>query len=125
MSERRYTEDHEWVLLEGGTATIGISDHAQEQLGDVVYVELPEEGAVFAEGAQAATVESVKAASEIYAPLAGEVVGINGALNDKPELVNSDPLGDGWFFKIEVADVAAVAKMMDENAYKEYVESLQ
>ncbi len=124
MSERRYTEDHEWVLLEGGTATIGISDHAQEQLGDVVYVELPEEGAVFAEGAQAATVESVKAASEIYAPVAGEVVEINGALNDKPELVNSDPLGDGWFFKIEVADAAAVAKMMDENAYQEYVESL-
>ncbi len=125
MSERRYTEDHEWVLLEGDTATIGISDHAQELLGDVVYVELPEEGAVFAEGAQAATVESVKAASEIYAAVTGEVVEINGALNDKPELVNSDPLGDGWFFKIEVTDAAAVAKMMDENAYKEYVESLQ
>ncbi len=125
MSERRYTEDHEWVLLEGDTATIGISDHAQEQLGDVVYVELPEEDAVFAEGAQAATVESVKAASEIYAPVAGEVVEINGALNDKPELVNSDPLGDGWFFKIKVVDAGAVAKLMDENAYKEYVESLQ
>lgn len=125
MSERRYTEDHEWVLLEGGTATIGISDHAQEQLGDVVYVELPEEGAEFAQGAQAATVESVKAANEIYTPVAGEVTEINGALNDKPELVNSDPLGDGWFFKIKVADAAAVAKLMDENAYKEYVESLQ
>ena len=125
MSQRRYTEDHEWVLLEGDTATIGISDHAQEQLGDVVYVELPEEGAEFAEGAQAATVESVKAASEIYAPVAGEVVEINGALSDKPDLVNSDPLGDGWFFKIKVADAGAVGKMMDENAYKEYVESLQ
>ena len=125
MNERRYTEDHEWVLLEGDTATIGISDHAQEQLGDVVYVELPEEGAIFAEGAQVATVESVKAASEIYAPVAGEVVEINGALNDSPELVNSDPLGDGWFFKIKIADGGAVAKMMDENAYKEYVESLQ
>lgn len=125
MSERRYTEDHEWVLLEGGTATIGISDHAQEQLGDVVYVELPEEGAEFAQGAQAATVESVKAANEIYTPVAGEVTEINGALSDKPELVNSDPLGDGWFFKIKVADAAAVAKLMDENAYKEYVESLQ
>ncbi len=125
MSERRYTEDHEWVLLEGDTATIGISDHAQDQLGDVVYVELPEEGAVFAEGAQAATVESVKAASEIYAPVAGEVVEINGALNDNPELVNSDPLGGGWFFKIKVADADAVAKLMDENAYKEYVESLK
>ena len=125
MNERRYTEDHEWVLLDGDTATIGISDHAQEQLGDVVYVELPEEGAEFAEGAQVATIESVKAASEIYAPVAGEVVESNGALNDKPELVNSDPLGDGWFFKIKVADAGAVAKLMDENAYKEYVESLQ
>jgi len=125
MTERRYTEDHEWVLLEGDTATIGISDHAQEQLGDVVYVELPEEGAEFAEGAQVATVESVKAASEIYAPVAGEVVEINGALNDAPELVNSDPFGDGWFFKIKVADAGAVGKLMDENAYKEYVESLQ
>ena len=125
MSERRYTEDHEWVLLEGDTATIGISDHAQEQLGDVVYVELPEEGAEFAEGAQAATVESVKAANEIYAPVAGEVVEANGALNDDPGLVNSDPFGDGWFFKIKVADAGAVAKLMDENAYQEYVKSLQ
>ncbi len=125
MSERRFTEDHEWVLLEGDTASIGISDHAQEQLGDVVYVELPEEGAQFAEGAQAATVESVKAASEIYAPVAGEVVEVNGALNDDPSLVNSDPFGEGWFFKIKVADAGAVAKLMDENAYQEYVESLQ
>ncbi len=124
MSQRRYTEDHEWVLVEGDTATIGISDHAQEQLGDVVYVELPEEGAEFAEGAQAATVESVKAASEIYAPVAGEVVEVNGTLNDQPDLVNSDPLGDGWFFKIKLADAGAVAKLMDENAYKEFVESL-
>ncbi len=125
MSKRRYTEDHEWVLLEGDTATIGISDHAQEQLGDVVYVELPEEGAELGEGAQAATVESVKAASEIYAPVAGEVVEVNGALNDAPDLVNSDPLGDGWFFKIKVADAGAVGKLMDESAYKKYVESLQ
>ena len=125
MTERRYTEDHEWVLLEGDTATIGISDHAQEQLGDVVFVELPEEGAGLAEGAQAATVESVKAASEIYTPVAGEVVEINGALNDSPDLINSDPFGDGWFFKIKVADAGAVGKLMDENAYKEYVESLQ
>ena len=124
MSERRYTEDHEWVLLEGDTATIGISDHAQEQLGDVVYVELPEAGAEFAAGAQAATVESVKAASEIYAPVVGEVVEVNGTLNDQPDLVNSDPLVDGWFFKIKLADAGAVAKLMDENAYKEYVESL-
>ena len=125
MSGRRFTEDHEWVLLEDGTASVGISDHAQEHLGDVVYVELPEEGAEFAEGDQAATVESVKAASEIYAPVAGKVVEVNGALNDDPSLVNSDPFGNGWFFKIKVADADAVAKLMDENAYKEYVESLQ
>ena len=125
MSERRYTEDHEWVLLEGDTATLGISDYAQEQLGDVVYVELPEAGAVFAEGAEIATIESVKAASEIYAPLACEVVAVNEALNDDPSLVNSGPLGDGWFLKIKVADAGAFAKLMDENAYNEYVESLQ
>ncbi len=125
MSERRYTEDHEWVSIEGDTATIGISDHAQEQLGDVVFVELPEEGTEFAEGAQAATVESVKAASEIYTPVAGEVVEINGALNDSPDLVNSDPFGDGWFFRIKVADAGAAGKLMDEAAYKEYLESLQ
>ncbi len=125
MSARRYTEDHEWVLLEGGTVSVGISDYAQELLGDVVYVELPEEGAKFAEGDQAATVESVKAASEIYAPVAGEVVAVNGALNDDPSLVNSDPFGNGWFFKIKIADADAIAKLMDENAYKEYVESLQ
>ena len=125
MRARRYTEDQEWVLLEGGTVSVGISDHAQEQLGDVVYVELPEEGVKFAEGDQAATVESVKAASEIYAPVAGEVVEVNGALSDDPSLVNSDPFGNGWFFKIKIADADAVAKLMDENAYKEYVESLQ
>jgi len=125
MSDRRYTKEHEWVLLDGDTASIGISDYAQEQLGDVVYVELPEAGAEFAEGAEIATVESVKAASEIYAPVAGEVVEVNGALDETPELVNSDPFGDGWFLKIKVTDAAAVAKLMDENAYKEYVESLQ
>ncbi len=125
MSDRKYTEDHEWVLLEGDTASIGISDYAQEQLGDVVFVDLPEEGAEFEEGAEVATVESVKAASEIYSPVAGEVVEINGALDDDPSLVNSDPLGDGWFFKIKVAGTDAVAKLMDEDAYKEYVESLQ
>ena len=125
MSERRYTEAHEWVLLEGDGATIGISDYAQEQLGDVVYVELPEEGAKFDEGAEIATIESVKAASEIYAPLACEVVAVNEALNDDPSLVNSGPLSDGWFLKIKVADAGAFAKLMDENAYNEYVESLQ
>ncbi len=125
MSDRKYTKDHEWVLVEGDIATIGISDHAQEQLGDVVYVELPEAGAEFAAGAEVATIESVKAASEIYAPIAGEVVEVNAALDDNPAIVNSDPFGDGWFFKLKIGDTAELDKLMDENAYKEYVESLQ
>ena len=125
MSERKYTEDHEWILVEGDIASVGISDHAQEQLGDVVYIDLPEKGAEFAQGAEAATVESVKAASEIYAPVGGEVVEVNGALNDDPAIVNSDPYGDGWFFKLKLADAGELDKLMDENAYKEYVESLQ
>lgn len=125
MSDRKYTKDHEWVVVEGDIATVGISDHAQEQLGDVVYVELPEEGAELEQGAEAATVESVKAASEIYAPVAGEVIEVNGALNDDPALVNSDPFGDGWFFKLKIGGTPDLGEMMDENAYKEYVESLQ
>ncbi len=125
MSDRRYTEAHEWVLIEGDTATVGISNHAQEQLGDVVYVELPEEGSELKQGAEAATVESVTAASEIYAPVAGEVVEVNGALNDDPSLVNSDPLGDGWFFKLKIGGTPDLGDLMDEDAYKEYVESLE
>ncbi len=125
MSDRKYTKDHEWVVVEGDIATIGISDHAQEQLGDVVYVELPEAGAEFAAGAEVATIESVKAASEIYAPIAGEVVEVNAALDDNPAIVNSDPFGDGWFFKLKIGDTAELDKLMDENAYKEYVESLE
>ena len=125
MSERKYTEDHEWILVEGDIASVGISDHAQEQLGDVVYIDLPEKGAELAQGAEAATVESVKAASEIYAPVSGEVVEVNAALNDDPAIVNSDPYGDGWFFKLKLADAGELDKLMDENAYKEYVESLQ
>ncbi len=116
---------HEWILIEGDTATVGISDHAQEQLGDVVYVELPEEGAAFEQGAEAAIVESVKAASEIYAPVAGEVIEVNGTLNDDPALVNSDPFGDGWFFKLKIGGTPDLGDLMDEDAYKEYVESLQ
>ncbi len=125
MSERKYTEDHEWILVEGDIASVGISDHAQEQLGDVVYIDLPEKGAEFAQGAEAATVESVKAASEIYAPVGGEVVEVNAALNDDPAIVNSDPYGAGWFFKLKLADAGELDKLMDESAYKEYVESLQ
>ncbi|MEE9209700.1 MAG: glycine cleavage system protein GcvH [Kiloniellales bacterium] len=125
MSERKYTEDHEWILVEGDIASVGISDHAQEQLGDVVYIDLPEKGAELAQGAEAATVESVKAASEIYAPVGGEVVEVNAALNDDPAIVNSDPYGDGWIFKLKLADAGELDKLMDESAYKEYVESLQ
>ncbi len=124
MSERKYTEDHEWILVAGDIASVGISDHAQEQLGDVVYIDLPEKGAEFAQGAEAATVESVKAASEIYAPVGGEVVEVNAALNDDPAIVNSDPYGAGWFFKLKLADAGELDKLMDESAYMEYVESL-
>ncbi len=125
MSDRKYTEAHEWVLIEGDTATVGISDHAQEQLGDVVYVELPEAGTELESGAEAATVESVKAASEIYAPVAGEVIEVNAALNDDPALVNSDPFGEGWFFKLKIAGPPDLGDLMDEDAYKKYVESLE
>jgi glycine cleavage system H protein len=98
----RYTRDHEWIRLDGNVATIGISDYAQEQLGDVVYVELPEVGKTFEKGAEAAVVESVKAASEIFAPVAGEVVEVNARLDGEPALVNSDPYGDGWMIKVRV-----------------------
>lgn len=125
MSELKYTEEHEWVLVEGDVATVGISDHAQEQLGDIVYIELPEEGAEIKQGGQAATVESVKAASEIYAPIGGTVVETNGALNDDPALVNREAQGDGWFFKIKINDPGELSELMNEAAYKEYVESLQ
>jgi glycine cleavage system H protein len=103
MSEVKYTEEHEWVLIEGGAVTVGITDHAQEQLGEIVYVEVPEAGKQVNKGDETGVVESVKAASEIYAPISGEVTEANEALADKPELVNSDPMGDGWFFKMSIA----------------------
>jgi glycine cleavage system H protein len=124
MSERKFTEDHEWILVEGDTGTVGISDYAQEQLGDVVFVELPEEGNTLEKGAQAATVESVKAASEVYAPVSGKVIAANGALADDPAKVNGDPLGEGWFFKVKIADPGQLDGLMDEGAYKTYVEGL-
>jgi len=124
MSERKYTEDHEWILVDGDTGTVGISNYAQEQLGDVVFVELPEEGRSIEKGAQAATVESVKAASEIYAPVSGEVIAANDDLTDDPAKVNSDPLGDGWFFKVKLADPGQLDALMDEAAYKSYLEGL-
>lgn len=123
MSDRKYTKDHEWVSLEGDVGTVGISDHAQEQLGDLVFVEAPEPGTQLKKGDQAATIESVKAASEIYSPVSGEVTEGNAALADEPELVNSDPYGAGWFYKIKLSDSGELEALMDEAAYSAYVES--
>jgi glycine cleavage system H protein len=122
MSEKRYTEDHEWVMVSGGEATVGISNHAQEQLGDIVFVELPAIGKALAKGKEAAVVESVKAASEIYAPADGEVLAVNEALTDEPAKVNSDPEGGGWFFKMKLSDPSQVAALMDATAYKAFVD---
>jgi len=124
MSDLRYTKDHEWVRLDGDVAVVGISDYAQKQLGDVVYVELPAVGKSFAQGAEACTVESVKAASDVFAPVSGDVIEANAAVNDDPSLVNTDPLGKGWFIKLRVKDRGELAKLMDEAAYAKYVEGL-
>jgi len=124
MSTLRYTKDHEWIRVEGDTATVGITAYAQEQLGDVVFVELPEVGKQLTAGGEAAVVESVKAASEVYAPVAGEVVAVNEALVGTPNLVNEDPTGEGWFMKIKLADAGAAEALMDQAAYDAYVEGL-
>jgi len=125
VSDLKFSKDHEWLRVEGDTATIGISDYAQEQLGDVVYVELPEIGQNFSAGAQAAVVESVKAASEIYAPAGGEVVEVNNALDDNPALVNSDATGQGWFIKLKLDNAAELEALMDENSYQEFIAGLE
>ncbi|RAI33286.1 glycine cleavage system protein GcvH [Rhodoplanes serenus] len=114
----KYTKDHEWLRLEGDVATVGITDHAQEQLGDLVFVELPGIGCTFTQGTAAAVVESVKAASDIYAPVAGEVTEVNEAVTQEPGLVNSDPTGKGWLFKIKIADRGEVDALLDEAGYK-------
>ena len=124
MSAVRYTSDHEWVRVDGDEATIGITDYAQTQLGDIVYVELPEIGRAVAKGKEAAVVESVKAASEVYAPLTGAVTAVNDALNADPAQVNNDPLGAGWFFKMKIADVKELDSLLDEAAYNKLVEGL-
>ncbi len=124
MSDRRYTEDHEWIEAAGGVATVGITDYAQDQLGDVVFVELPAVGAMVEKGAEACVIESVKAASEVYAPASGEVAEVNAALVDNPALVNESPFGDGWFIKIKLADPAELDGLMDEAAYKSFVAGL-
>ena len=117
----KFTDDHEWLKIEGGVATVGITEHATEQLGDLVFVELPEAGTEFEQGDTAATLESVKAATDVYAPLAGEIVESNAAIVDDPAIVNSDPMGEGWFFKLKLADPSAADALMDEDAYKELV----
>ncbi len=124
MSDIKYAEDHEWIRLDGNTGTIGISVYAQEQLGDVVYVELPKLGQTVGRGDELAVVESVKAASEVYAPIAGEVVEVNPDLAAKPEIINQDAEGKGWFARIKVSDPAQLDGLMDEAAYAEYVKGL-
>jgi len=121
MSTIKYSADHEWARIEGNEATIGITDYAQEQLGDVVYVELPEGGRRLEKGKEAAVVESAKAASEVYAPLSGEVTAVNAALADDPARVNSDAQGEGWFFKIKLADAGEANALMDEAAYRKSI----
>lgn len=117
-AELRYLKTHEWVRLEGDLAVVGISDHAQHALGDVVYVELPEAGAACVAGAEVAVVESVKAASDIYAPVDGVIVEVNDALEEAPELVNEAPYGDGWFFRIRVKDPAVVESLLGADEYR-------
>jgi glycine cleavage system H protein len=114
----KFTQEHEWVQIEGDVATVGITQHAQEQLGDLVFVELPKVGQSVEKGAPAAVVESVKAASEVYAPIGGEIVEANLAIVSDPSLVNSDPMGAGWFFKLKLANRLEVDALMDEAAYK-------
>ena len=124
MSEVRFTDQHEWVRLDGDEATVGITKYAADQLGDVVYVELPAQGRKVGAGGEAAVVESVKAASEVYAPISGEVTAANAALTDDPAKVNADPQGDGWFFKLKIADKAEFAKLMSDAQYAEFVKGL-
>lgn len=123
MSELRFTEDHEWLRVEAdGSVTVGITAFAQDALGDVVFVQLPELTS-YAKGAEAATVESVKAASGVYMPLDGEVVEVNPALDASPELVNEDPLGQGWFFRVKPSDAAAVGQLLDQDAYDRLIKA--
>jgi glycine cleavage system H protein len=114
----KFTKDHEWLRLDGDIATVGITSYAQEKLGDLVFIELPERGASFAQGAPAAVVESVKAAADVYAPVGGEVVEVNEQVTAEPALVNADPAGNGWLFKMKLADKSELASLLDEDAYK-------
>ena len=118
----KYTEEHEWLRVEGDLIVVGITEHASEQLGDIVFVDLPEADTEVAKDDEVAVIESVKAASDILAPLDGTVVGVNDVLTDNPGLVNEDPLGDGWFFKMKVEDLSVLDDLMDEAAYKDFIE---
>ena len=119
-----FTKDHEWIRVEGDTATVGISDHAQEALGDIVFAEVPETGRSLSKGQDAAVVESVKAASDVYAPVGGEVIEGNAALADDPALINRDPEGEGWFFKLRLSNPSEVEGLMDEASYRDWVKTL-
>ena len=123
-TDLRYTTDHEWVRVDGDTATVGISSHAQEQLGDIVFAEVPDAGRQVSKGQEAAVVESVKAASDVYSPVSGEVIDGNSKVADDPSIVNSDPEGEGWFFKLKLTDPTELDGLMDEAAYKAWVETL-
>jgi glycine cleavage system H protein len=119
-----FTKDHEWVRVEGNNATVGISSHAQEQLGDIVFAEVPETGKHLSKGQEAAVVESVKAASDVYSPVSGEVVDGNSKVADDPSIVNSDPEGEGWFFKLKLDNPSELDGLMDESAYRDWVKTL-
>ena len=119
-----FTKDHEWIRVDGDTATVGISDHAQEALGDIVFAEVPEAGRRLSKGGEAAVVESVKAASDVYSPVAGEVTEGNSAIADDPAVINRDPEGEGWFFKLKLDNPGELDGLMDENAYREWVKTL-
>ena len=119
----KYSEDHEWIKVEGDIATVGITQHAQDALGDVVFVELPEVGKTYAQKDTAGVVESVKAAADVYMPVSGEIVEINQALADEPSLANSDPMGAGWFFKVKLSDASQLDALMDETAYSSFAAS--
>jgi glycine cleavage system H protein len=121
---RYFTDEHEWIDVEGEIATVGITDYAQGQLGDIVFVELPAEGATFEKGDDAAVVESVKAASDVYAPISGVVVEVNGALEEDPALVNSDAEEDGWFFRLRLTDPSELETLMNEAAYNKFIAGL-
>jgi glycine cleavage system H protein len=124
MAETRYTKDHEYIRIEGDTGTVGITDYAQQQLGDVVFVELPTVGKTLGKGGEAAVVESVKAASEVYAPVSGEVLEVNSDLEGTPATVNEDPKGRGWFLKIRVSDPSELQGLMTEDQYNDFVANL-